>query len=95
MSIVEHYFGCGATWTGPLAARPLDACGVGVAMALWRDRPSEDLAGAGEVAVELFYSLQITPWLHLKPDVQYIRNPGGQPGVSDAWIATLRMSVEF
>ena len=95
VSIVEHYFGCGATWTGPLAARPLDACGVGIAMALWRDRPSEDLAGAGEVAVELFYSLQLTPWLHLKPDVQYIRNPGGQPGVSDAWVATLRMSVEF
>ena len=95
VSVVEHYVGCGATWTAPFAQRPRDACGVGVAAALWRDRPGEVLQGTGEVAVELFYNFVVTDWLRFKPDLQWIQNPGGQPGVDDAWVLTLRIAMDL
>lgn len=95
VSEVAHYVGAGATWIGPFAQRADDACGIGVAWAIWRDRPDDELRGGGELAVECFYGVRVTPWLRLKPDVQYIHDPGGRPGVADAWVFTLRVAVEF
>ncbi len=39
------------------------------------DSPLYGLTGAEEL-VELSYSFQVNPWLMLRPDVQYITNPG-------------------
>jgi len=33
-----------------------------------------------ELAVEAFYNIGITPWLSVKPDLQYIVNPGSEHG---------------
>ena len=30
----------------------------------------------GETAIEMSYGLQLTPWLNIRPDVQYIVDPG-------------------
>ena len=32
---------------------------------------------SGETFVELTYVYQVTPWLNLQPDFQYVFNPGG------------------
>jgi len=47
-----------------------------------------------ETAYELFYRLQLTPWFSIKPDLQYIANPGGK-GTPDALAATVRVQVSF
>ncbi len=39
------------------------------------DSPLAGLSAAEEL-YELAYSAQITPWLMLRPDLQYIVNPG-------------------
>ena len=39
------------------------------------DSPLFALTGAEEL-YELSYSFQVNPWLMLRPDVQYITNPG-------------------
>jgi porin len=95
VSLIEHYAGIGATWTGPFASRPDDACGFGVAWALFRDLVGDGARGGGEVAIELFYTLQLTPWLRLKPDLQYIHDPSGDPTIADALVATLRVGIDF
>ena len=56
-------------------------------------------AGAGfieehETAIEVFHAIQVTGWMALKPDFQYIVNPGGM-GLEDAKVVTLRGEIAF
>ena len=95
VSDIEHYVGAGAAWTGPFAARPDDACGIGLAWAIWRDRPDDAVSGGGEVAVECFYGLVLTPWLRLKPDVQFLHDPGGAGSRAAAGVFSRRAAREF
>jgi porin len=46
-----------------------------------------------ETSLELTYSIQITPWLRLQPDLQYVINPGVNPALKDAWVVGLRMEI--
>ncbi len=82
----------GLTWTGALAQRDFDVLGVLITHAVLSD---EDGAGfdGDETAVELFYKVQVTPAFSLKPDLQWIVNPGGDPSVDDALMATLRAEI--
>lgn len=57
-----------------------------------------DTAGAGfsedsETALELYYGFSLLPGIRLKPDLQYVHDPGGDAALDDAWILTLRMSA--
>lgn len=59
-----------------------------------------DAVGAGftadsETAVEVFYSLRLVPGMRLKPDLQYVVDPGGDAALDDAWILTLRLTVSL
>ena len=53
--------------------------------------------GEGEFVVEGFYNIQLTPWLAIQPDLQYIHQPNTDPAASieDAWILTFRVSMTF
>lgn len=84
----------GVNWLGPLSQRPDDALGLAV---LFADLSDEATAGTprDETVIELFYKLQVTPALGLKPDLQYIVSPGGQTGVDDVLVAMLRFEVLF
>ena len=48
-----------------------------------------------EQILELTYSAQLTPWLSIQPDVQYIIHPGASNALSDEWAVGLRASVAF
>lgn len=92
LSEVEHHFGLGTQWTGALPCRDEDVVGLMVSWAELSDKPGAGFTDDAEVAVEWFYKLHLCDHVSLKPDVQYIVNPGGA-GLDDAWVATLR--VEF
>jgi len=59
--------------------------------------------GSGEGLVELTYRVQVTPWLQVQPDFQYVFNPGGgipnpnSPGqrIGDAAVFGLRTTITF
>jgi carbohydrate-selective porin OprB len=51
-------------------------------------------ASRRESVVELFYGLSLRPWLVVKPDIQYILNPGAG-GARHAVVGTLRVTVAF
>lgn len=95
VSPFEHHVGVGLEWTGPSASRPDDACGLGLSWGGFSDAAGAGLRGDGELAVELFYTLQVTPWLRLKPDVQWIHDPAGVAGADDALVLTLRTAITF
>ena len=89
---VEQHLAAGVVATGCFE-RPDDAFGV-----YWsRVRFSEALgtSASSETACECFYRWQVRPWLALKPDVQWIANPGGDATLDDALVLTLRLHADF
>ncbi len=93
VSEVESHLSTGLAWTGPFAERDSDVLGLG----LTRVDFSSDagFTDAHETTLELFYRLQLLPWLSLKPDLQFAQNPGGDETVDDAWVALLRIEAVF
>jgi len=48
-----------------------------------------------EYNIELNYGVHVTDWLTVRPNVQYVRNPGGVYEVDNAWIAGLKLQASF
>ncbi|GAB4196622.1 MAG: carbohydrate porin [Phycisphaeraceae bacterium] len=94
VSMIEHHAGAGLAWNGPIDGRDDDVLGLGISAVWFSDEPGAGFTDDTEVACELFYKAQLLPWLSLKPDLQYITNPGGV-GLDDATVATLRIDVLF
>ena len=91
---IERHIGGGVQWIGALPSRDEDITGI---MVSWVDLSDESGAGFGENgewSIELFHRFQLTGFFSLKPDIQYIVNPGGS-GESDSIVATLRSEVVF
>ncbi len=94
VSEVGTHLGGGLVLNAPFADRPDDALG---AMISFVDLSDETGAGFtdDETALEFFYKLQLTPFASVKPDLQFISNPGGDSSVSDAIVGTLRLEFIF
>lgn len=90
---VDRFWSVGAQYTGLIPTRDDDVTGLGYA----QGRFSRDagLSGDAESVVELYHAVRVAPWCHVTPNVQYVSNPGGQPGVSDAVCLGLRLSIDF
>ncbi len=90
-----HHYGIGLLWKAPLPGRPGDVAGLMVSRVDLSDVPAAGFPD-DETAWEAFWSFEVTPWLRLQPDVQYIQHPsGGADGVDDALVGTLRVLVDF
>lgn len=85
-SELNHYFGAGLTYRGPVRSRNADIAGVGIAAAFFSD-PSLQT----EQAIEFFYKAQINNWMIIQPDIQYIAGPGGTE--RDALVIGLRTEM--
>jgi len=81
------------------ASRPDDAFGFAVAHGHTGDlyRAVQALAGipaaSAETSFELLYRAPVTQWLTLAPGVQFVRNPGADLAVEDAWVVGLRFEL--
>lgn len=113
-NLVSYYADAGLGFKGLISGRPDDTLTIGVAYtkispeARNADRYASHftntsyIARNSEIAYELNYAAQITPWLTLQPNLQYIVRPnGGQnPTNADnkikrAIIAGLRTTIVF
>ncbi|MCX6954273.1 MAG: carbohydrate porin [Verrucomicrobia bacterium] len=96
-------FDGGLAWTGPLPGRPADVAALGFAHADFSSRyaatarlldpttPRPDY----EQVLEASYTARLNDHLTLKPDLQYIRHPGGTRAQRDAVLAMLRVVADF
>ena len=80
----------GVTLTAPLPSRDNDTFGVGFGFAkvsgaavglsqdigFYTQNPSYPVRSS-ETFIEVTYQAQVTPWLQVQPDFQYVFNPGG------------------
>lgn len=85
-------YSAGLSVTGPLDWRPSDATGVFVSTV---DLSANAGFAEDETAIEVFYKLQLTPFLSVTPDLQYIVHPSGDPAVNNALVGILRFVVDF
>jgi len=87
---VPRYIGVGIQAPSPLVNRPFDRLTAGIAHA-----DINQSAAGSETSYELSYLLNLNHYATLQPDLQFIRHPGGRLDVPDAWVAILRLHLEF
>lgn len=88
-----YFWSGGVHWTGPLASRESDVVSFGFATS-WL---SKFLAGSGayETVLETTYDMEVTSWLSLMADFQYIVRPGGTGTIDDAFVTGLLFYFTF
>jgi porin len=97
----DYAWAAGLVYTGLIPGRDEGQLGLGIDGAHNGD-PFKNAAAAGgtpvdtaETNIELTYSDNITPWLAVQPDVQYVINPGTDPALDDALVLGTRFTVSF
>jgi porin len=106
-STIDSQIALGLLYAGPFASRPRDEVGVAAgrthvngriaaaeALLNATTRTSGPVQGA-EYVGEIFYSAQVATWLQLRPDIQYVYQPGGVAHSTNDVIVGLRLSVIF
>ena len=70
--------------------------GLAVARAIASNVPAIDEGRANtETVIEATYARELTPWLSVQPDLQYVINPGVGPDTRNALVMGLRVSIGF
>ncbi|HBH18101.1 MAG TPA: hypothetical protein DDX14_04035, partial [Cyanobacteria bacterium UBA9579] len=90
---IARYYGGSLQYQGLIPKRNKDKVGVGMNMAKTSKRQKLINGQSKETAIELFYTAQITPWLSVQPDMQFVINPGGKG--KDAMIFGVRTVINF
>ena len=88
---IDQNISGGLRWRGPIPGRMDDNTGIA---ATWAHlSPYAQTPYSYELAIEGFYTAQITPWLSVQPDLQYIIHPGGI--YNNALVATVQLAIQF
>ncbi len=92
---VETFWSAGMQYQGVLPGRDDDVLAVGTSQAIFSDFASATYTADSETVIETYYSAQITPWLTISPNLQYVRHPGGDQSIENTYIAGLRAQMAF
>jgi porin len=104
---IDQLITLGLFYTGPFDARPQDDLGFAVGRTHVNNNVAQgqELRNANGLApvavqgseypVELYYSINATKWLTLRPNVQYIYHPGGTSENTNVVVLGLKASVKF
>jgi porin len=101
VSQCDYAWSTGLVYTGLVPHRAQGQLGVGIAgaHASAKYRQAQRLADiptdAAEIAIELTYSDNLTPWVKVQPDIQYIVNPGLDPTLDNALAVGARVTIAF
>jgi porin len=100
-NFLNFYFDTGFTYQGLLPTRDNDVIGIAFAFAqpgatARRSLVDEGSVGVGaEMVLEATYQAQITPWLIIQPDLQFIIHPGGTRDFGNAFVVGARAAITF
>jgi len=101
-AMVAWYVDGGLDWVAPLPSRSDDVAGIAVSHTGfgddYRESTGPDGVASGETALELSYRAQITRWMTLQADAQFLFNPAINPDSGSRETATvlgLRAEIRF
>jgi len=90
---IAHFYSIGVGGKGVLPERDNDTCGLGYYFAdLSNQMPPQYHSEQG---IECYYNIEVTPWLHISPDLQVIVNPGGTDFNDVSFVYGVRMQVNL
>jgi porin len=98
---IGAYFGAGVTGAGFAGGRPDDEAGIAVACARngshYMAAQADLMPGLArtETTLEATYLAQLTKWLALQPDLQYVIHPDTSRAIPNAWALQLRVEISF
>lgn len=92
---ITDFWSVGFQYQGLIEGRDDDVLGAGFAQGFFSNRASLTYTEDYESALEIYYSVQFTPWMNMSPSIQYIANPGGNKASSDALVVGLRAQMAF
>jgi porin len=106
INTIPFFVNGGLVYRGPFASRPRDRAAFGVVYGefsneLARSQRAARRAGSAvgiqsyELVLELTYRFQVTGWLRMQPDVQYIINPGATGSIPNALVMGFQVSANF
>lgn len=104
---VDKSLALGISYQGPFAARPADKWGLAVKYLHVNDsladsarlynensvfiKPIQDV----ETVLASYYKFQVTKYAAIRPEIQYINNPGAISEGQDTWVVTLKGDIAF
>ncbi|MFQ5422654.1 MAG: carbohydrate porin [Phycisphaerae bacterium] len=94
---IDNFWSLGVQYQGLIPKRDTDVLGLGVAQSILSDRfrkvtnPEADR----ETVYELYYKIEVTPWLAVTPDLQFLTNPGGVGAHKDTFVGGVRLRFLF
>jgi len=100
-NFIAFYFDTGLTYKGLIPSRDGDTIGLAFAYGQVTRGAAEGLLADGsrgvgaEMVLETTYQCQVTPWLTVQPNIQYIINPGATQDYPNALVVGFRASVTF
>lgn len=95
----SEFWSTGLAYTGLIPERDHDTLGLAVAQLMSSEtyRRRIDNEAGNETIYELYYAIEVFPWLVITPDIQYIDNPGGTDSdeISHAIAGGLKARITF
>jgi porin len=94
---LDNQSALGLTYVGPMPGRDHDVIGIALGRTHVNSRVGRGLVPTrgSEWIGEIFYGVAIDKWLELRPDIQYVYQPGGIAHVTDDVIVGLRLSINL
>lgn len=100
-NVITFSFDTGLSYKGLIPTRDKDTIGLAFGYAQLSNEARTSLKDAGaspmgaEMVLEVTYQAEITPWLIVQPDLQYIINPGGTSDLGNALVIGGRAAITF
>jgi porin len=91
----------GLVYKGLVPTRKHDIASIGFAYGKYSttlanaERDSHSTVQGYECVFDFSYKVEITPWMFLQPDMQYIVNPSGGKNIDDAFVVGTRFGLTF
>ncbi len=92
---VETFYSIGVGGQGIIPERDRDKFGLGYYFVGYGGNLLDRIGIRDTQGVELFYDIEVTPWMHVTPDLQVIVNPGGDASRDVAIVYGLHCRMSF
>ena len=96
-SFINFYIDGGLNYKGLIPTRENDILGAAVAYGHLNNDPQNDDGRSNpgyEIVLEATYQIELSPWLSVQPDLQYVIHPSGT-NIANALVLGARTTVSF
>jgi porin len=94
---ISDFWSMGAQYQGLIPTRNNDVLAFGMNQSILSSQYRHELNSNAdrETVYEMYYSIQITPWIFVTPDIQFITEPGGLSNARDSLVGSLRVKMNL